>query len=243
MAVGAGGHRVLPAAVVGALAGQVQVGVLQRGVPGHQFVHGDAVPGGQVADGGGVQAGNRQRAAVLRGDRRAPRGEQRGEVGRPGRAHQHVAARAGLDELGRGHVGDQPAAADDDQVVGGQRHLAHQVAGHEDGAALGGQRLEELADPVDAFGVQAVDRLVEHQHRRVAEQRGGDAEPLLHAEREPSTRAAATAVQPGQLSTSVTRRLRRSRCSARGQQVVPGGAPAVQRARVEQRPDLVQRAG
>ena len=39
------------------------------------------------------------------------------------------------------------------------------------------------AHPHDALGVQAVERLVEHQHRRVAEQRGGDAEPLAHAER------------------------------------------------------------
>jgi len=47
---------------------------------------------------------------------------------------------------------------------------------------VGGQRLEELPDPADALGVQAVDRFVEHQDGRVAEQRGGQAEPLLHAE-------------------------------------------------------------
>ena len=35
----------------------------------------------------------------------------------------------------RADVGEQLAAADDDQVVGGQRHLAHQVAGDEDRAA------------------------------------------------------------------------------------------------------------
>jgi hypothetical protein len=34
--------------------------------------------------------------------------------------------------------------------------------------------LRKLADPGDALGVQAVDRLVEHQHRRIAEQRHGD---------------------------------------------------------------------
>ena len=43
---------------------------------------------------------------------------------------------------------------------------------------------EELEGPADPRGDRAVDRLVEHQHRGVAEQRGGNAEPLPHAERE-----------------------------------------------------------
>ena len=50
----------------------------------------------------------------------------------------------------------------------------------------------------DALRVQAVDRLVEHQHRRVAEQRGGDAEPLLHAERETADPAPGHRFEPGQ---------------------------------------------
>ena len=63
------------------------------------------------------------------------------------------------------HVGEQPPAPDDDQVVGRQRHLAHQVRGDEDRAALGGQPAQQRADPVDALGVEAVDRLVEHERR------------------------------------------------------------------------------
>ena len=47
----------------------------------------------------------------------------------------------------------------------------------------GGQRPQEAAHPHDALRVQAVERLVQHQHRRVAEQRRRDAEPLPHAER------------------------------------------------------------
>ena len=43
----------------------------------------------------------------------------------------------------------------------------------------------------DALGVEPVDRLVEQQHRRVAEQGGGDAEPLAHAEREARRRGGA----------------------------------------------------
>ena len=39
------------------------------------------------------------------------------------------------------------------------------------------------AHPADALRVQPVGRLVEHQHRRVGQQRAGDAEPLPHAQR------------------------------------------------------------
>jgi len=39
-------------------------------------------------------------------------------------------------------------------------------------------RCNELTDPLDALGVEAVDRLVEHQDLRIAEHRGGDAEAL-----------------------------------------------------------------
>ena len=67
-------------------------------------------------------------------------------------------------------VGDDLAAADDDEVVGGHGHLAHQVRGEEDRAALGrGQVLDQVAHPEDALGVEAVDRLVEDQRLRVAD--------------------------------------------------------------------------
>jgi hypothetical protein len=36
---------------------------------------------------------------------------------------------------------------------------------------------------VDAVGVQAVHRFVEDEHGRIPEERGGDAEPLAHAQR------------------------------------------------------------
>ena len=45
-------------------------------------------------------------------------------------------------------------------------------------------RLEQVADPVDALGIQAVDRLVEDQDLGIAQQRGGDPQPLAHAEGE-----------------------------------------------------------
>ena len=63
-------------------------------------------------------------------------------------------------------IGDQPALADHQQVVGGQGHLAHQVAGDQHGAALGSERPHKGPDPADAVGVEAVHRFVEDEHGR-----------------------------------------------------------------------------
>src|ERR1700678_2007280 len=60
-------------------------------------------------------------------------------------------------------VGDDPAAAGHDQVVGGVLQLAHQVARDQHGAALGGEGAQEAAQPDDPLRVHAVERLVEHQ--------------------------------------------------------------------------------
>jgi hypothetical protein len=43
-----------------------------------------------------------------------------------------------------------------------------------------------LAHPLNAFGVEPVHWLVKQERGRVAEECGGDAEPLAHAEREPA---------------------------------------------------------
>ena len=58
---------------------------------------------------------------------------------------------------------------------------------------------QQFAHPADALGVQAVDRLVEQQDVGVAEQRGGDAEPLAHAEGEPAHPVVGDGVQADQL--------------------------------------------
>ena len=118
-------------------------------------------------------------------------------------------------ELRGRRVGDQPSAPDDDQVVGGQRHLAHQMRGDEHGAALAREVLQEIADPVDAFRVEAVDRLVEHHRSRVAEERSGDAEPLAHAERELARALLRDLAQADEVDQLVDAAARRSRASAR----------------------------
>ena len=78
----------------------------------------------------------------------------------------------------------KPAAADHDQVIGGQRHLAHQVGRDEDRAALGCEPPQQVAHPVNPLRVEPVDRLVEHHRLRISDQRRRDPEPLTHAERE-----------------------------------------------------------
>src|SRR6202453_5480694 len=100
------------------------------------------------------------------GHGRAGVGEDRGGLGAAGGGEGNPAVGGGGDQRGDAGVGDDPAAAHHDQVVGGVLELAHQVARHQDGTAPGGEVAEERAYPVDAFGIQAVERLVEHQHRR-----------------------------------------------------------------------------
>ena len=97
------------------------------------------------------------------GDHQGPRLGGGGEIGQRGRVHQ-------------------PAASDDDDLVDGV-HLAEHVARHQHGAALGGEAAQQPAHPHDALGVEAVRGLVEDDGGRIGEQRGGEAEPLLHAHR------------------------------------------------------------
>jgi hypothetical protein len=48
-------------------------------------------------------------------------------------------------------------------------HLGQRVARNKHRAALCGEILEEPTEPGDAGGIEAVGRLVEHQHGRVPE--------------------------------------------------------------------------
>ena len=157
------------------------------------------------------------------------------------RANPHCAARRAVDDLVDARVGDQPAAADHDQVVGGERHLAHQMRRDEHGATFCGERPEEVADPVDAFGVEAVHRLVEQQRGGIAEQRRRDSEPLPHPERELPGALARHVVQADEVDQLVDPALADPVRLREREQVVVGGAARVHRARLEEGSDLVQR--
>ena len=105
------------------------------------------------------------------------------QVGASRALHPHPAVGVASDEVVDRGLLDQPALPDDDEVVGHQRHLAELVAADQHGAALPGEVREHVADPADAFGVEAVGGLVEDDRVRVAEQHTGEPEPLAHAQR------------------------------------------------------------
>ena len=142
----------------------------------------------------------------------------------------------------------RPAAAgpDDDEAFGGQGHLGDQVAGDEDGPALGGQRLHQVPDPADSLRVQAVDRLVEDEDRRVAEQRGRDAEPLGHAQGELACLAVGRPVLASTVEAHGVERFvdpagRDGVAGGQRLQVRPGAAARVKGFGFEQRADLAER--
>jgi hypothetical protein len=157
-------------------------GVLQRGLLGGQLEQRDPGRPGDAADLVGAQPGHGQGPVGARRDGHRWGAEPGGQLLRIGAADPHDAAPGPGDEVGHAGVGDQPAPADDDEVLSGQGHLVHQVGGDEHRPALGGEVPQQGPDPADALGVEAVERLVEDDRAGVAQQGGGDAEALAHAE-------------------------------------------------------------
>jgi hypothetical protein len=90
-------------------------------------------------------------------------------------------------------------------------------------------------------GSRPFDRLVEHQHRRIAQQCGGDAEPLGHAEGEPAGPPARGAGQPDQVQDLIDAAAADPVAQGQAQQMVAGTAPTVEGPGFQQRPCLEQR--
>jgi hypothetical protein len=63
------------------------------------------------------------------------------------RAHPYGLAGPAADHFLGGSVGEEPASADNDQVIGSDCHLVHQVAGDQHRLALAGQVLHQVPDP------------------------------------------------------------------------------------------------
>jgi len=80
-------------------------------------------------------------------------------------------------------LGQQPAAPHDPDVGADLLDLGEEVGGDEHGGALVGQFADEVADLARPLRVQAVRGLVEHEQLAGPQQRRGQAEALLHAER------------------------------------------------------------
>lgn len=101
---------------------------------------------------------------------------------------------------------------------------------------------EQPAYPQHSFGVQTVQRLVEQEHRRVAEEGTGDAEALLHPQREPSDAAPRRFGRPDVLEDLVHAGERDAVAAGQGRQVRLGAAPAVDVLGVQERADVAQSA-
>ena len=93
---------------------------------------------------------------------------------RPARARREVGDRALGDQAALGHHGRMRADLLD---------LVEEVRGEEDGRALRRQLPHQGADLAHALRVEAVRRLVQDEEPARLEQRRGEAEALLHAER------------------------------------------------------------
>jgi hypothetical protein len=133
--------------------------------------------------------------------------------------------------------------ADDHHVVGGPRDLAQHVAGHDDRAPLAGQVAQRGAQPGRAARVQAVGRLVQDQHLRVAEQRRREAEALPHAERERPDRPPGRGVQAGQVEHLVHPPGRNPVRGGQDPQMVTGPPARVKAGRLQHRADHPARPG
>ena len=104
-------------------------------------------------------------------------------------------------------------------------------------------RFIRLRTQQDALRVEAVDRLVEEQHLRVAEQRSRDAEPLAHAEREATGALAGDVLQAHHAQHLVHPPGGDARQLGEAEQVAARAAAAVHRLGVEQRADLAGGVG
>ena len=115
----------------------------------------------------------------------------------------------------------------------GPQRRAQAEADHRDDAEVqpgAGHGPQHAGSAETHVQVQAVDRLVEHERRWVAQQRGGDAEPLAHAEREAAHPPARDAGQPDPVEAVLHPAPVQAVAGREPVQVPVRGAPAVQAA-------------
>ncbi len=112
--------------------------------------------------------------------------------------------------------------------------LVHQVAGDQDRTPLCREPAQQRADPDDALRVEAVGRLVQQDHLGVAEERGGDAEALAHAEGVRPHPAPGHRGESRLLQDAVDAAQRDAVARRQGPQMIARGAGSVRRPRVQQ---------
>ena len=86
-------------------------------------------------------------------------------------------------ELVGGALGDHLAAVDHRDPVGEAVGLVEVLGGEQDGRAGGDPLLDRLPEADPAARVEAGRRLVEEEHRRAGDERGGEVEPAAHPAR------------------------------------------------------------
>lgn len=236
---------------------EFHVRLLQGHLDIAQPVQPDAVAVGEVADVGGAPAPHEDRpdcpgrpsrpsypGSLLRLHRhtglRREAAHQDGPLLGVGHLDPYGRPGAAREECGHRGVGEQPAPSDDDEVIRGQLHLAHQMAGEEDRAALRGLAPDELPHPAHAVRVEAVDRFVEDERRRIAEQRPRDPEPLVHAERVRAGPAPGRLGEAHRLQDLVDPAYRNAVAAGLRDQMGAGRTGRVHGLRVEQRADLAE---
>ena len=112
--------------------------------------------------------------------------EDAGRAGVVGGVQDEPASGLGMQAVHRS-LPDHPSGTDDTHVIGHLVDLGEQVAGDDDGAAEAvGHLAYELADLMDAAGVEAVGGFVEQQEPGMSHECGRDTEALPHTEREVS---------------------------------------------------------
>ena len=216
----------------------------QVGALGGQLVQLDAGARGRRAPTvGGVDAGDQQGAVRRRGDRGRRRPARRSA--RPAAGCAPGPARPCAIEPSTSSTGpcriSWPAAmittSSASSCISESRWLETSTV-----RPSRGERLEQVAHPADALGVEAVGRLVEDQHPRVAEHRGGDAEPLPHAQRVALELALGRRGQPDQRQRLVGPRCRAARRRAQiTRRWLTAGAALVRAGRLQHRADVPQR--
>ena len=169
------------------------------------------------------------------------RRHQRGRQGVGVRCADHgVVVRGQVVQRHRRH---QPAAFDDDDVVDGRRNLGEQVTRKEHRPTLRGETTHRHPHPGDAIRVEAVQRLVEEDHRRVTEQCAGQRETLAHPHR-----VAADAAVGGRLEVDRSQHLADPAVGDAGRsghhlEVLFTAAARVEDVRVDRCADLPNRVG
>jgi hypothetical protein len=138
----------------------------------------------------------------------------------------------------------EPAPVDDHQVIGHLLHFGQDVAGQDHGGlGLPGQALEQLAQVLDARGVQAVGVLVQDQQPGLPHHGQGHAQPLAHAQGIFPHRAPEVPGQVHQARPPVHLRTGDPAHQPGDLQVLPAGQVVLQGGPLHHGADLGQRRG